>query len=167
MFMKIPLLMIAALWSAAPATAAVISFSPNPATTSVGDVFTLDVLVTDVLDLYGFEFNLAFDPGVVRVNDTFAGSFLALGGATFFIPGLIDNAAGTVSFVADTLIGPDRGSTVAVCWRASNFRPSRCHSAARSRCRMRCCSILVLGTSTPCRWPEVSRCLSTRRLNQP
>jgi hypothetical protein len=69
----------------------------------------LIVAASDVTDLYAYQFSLSFEPNLLHVVSINEGGFLATGGSTFFDPGTIDNAAGTVSFVFDTLIGPVAG----------------------------------------------------------
>ncbi len=77
----------------------------QPATTTVNitQPFSLDVAITNVTDLYAFQFDLGFDPNVLSVTNISEGPFLPSGGPTFFFPGIIDNVGGTVSFNADTL----------------------------------------------------------------
>lgn len=97
---------------AGPASATTLSVAADPAAVHVGDTFTLDVLVADVTDLYGFQFDVGFDPAIVQANAVLEGGFLAAGGrATSFVAGAIDNIAGTVSFTANTLLGPGAGVT--------------------------------------------------------
>ncbi|KQW48235.1 MULTISPECIES: cohesin domain-containing protein [unclassified Roseateles] len=95
---------------AAPVSATTLSFTASPAPVPVGDAFTLDVRVADAPDLYAFQFDIAFDPALMQAGAVLEGSYLSAGGgATFFIPGDIDNSAGTVSFTANTLVGPGPG----------------------------------------------------------
>jgi len=49
---------------AAPAPAATLSFAAPPAAVRPGDSFTLDVRVAEVVDLYAFQFDIAFDPAM-------------------------------------------------------------------------------------------------------
>ena len=84
--------------------APVVSLSPNPASVILGTAFTLDVSVTGVSDLYAFQFDLGFDPSVLAATGISEGAFLGTGGATFFIPGGIDNGAGSISSTANTLL---------------------------------------------------------------
>lgn len=69
-------------------------------TVKVGDVFTVPIDVSDVNDLFGFQFDLSYDSSVLEFVSIEEGSFLNRGGtvATFCIdaevtPGLIRNAA--------------------------------------------------------------------------
>lgn len=88
---------------------AVVSIAPSSSNVNVGDNFTVDVNISNVTDLYGFQFDLSLAPGVLSAVSIMEGSFLAGGGATFFIPGTIDNTAGTIALSANTLLGPGPG----------------------------------------------------------
>jgi len=68
-----------------------------------GNNFTVDVNISGVTDLYDFQFDLSFDPTILQVTNIAEGAFLPGSGATFFLPGFIDNSAGTITFNADTL----------------------------------------------------------------
>ncbi len=84
---------------------AIISIDPPSPTVTVGETFSLNVQITGAIDLYAFEFDLGFDPGVLSANNTYEGAFLPSGGATLFINGTIDNLGGTISYTADSLQG--------------------------------------------------------------
>ena len=63
-----------------------------------GDTFTLDILAEDVLDMAGWQFDIAFDPTVLEAANVSEGNFLKTGGATtFFQGGSINNAAGKIT----------------------------------------------------------------------
>lgn len=81
----------------------------NSVTVQSGNSFTLDIRVTDAADLYALQFDLSFDPTVLAASAISESAFLAQGGATFFIPGIIDATAGTIRFTADILQGPLAG----------------------------------------------------------
>ncbi len=64
----------------------------------VSDTFTLDIRAENVLDLAGWQFDIAFNPSVLEAVDVSEGDFLKTdGGATFFQSGRIDNAAGKIT----------------------------------------------------------------------
>ena len=64
----------------------------------IGDTFTLDVRAENVVDLAGWQFDIAFDPAVLQAVDVSEGDFLKTdGGATFFQSGSIDNAGGKIT----------------------------------------------------------------------
>ena len=88
--------------AALPMTAATISVVPSSATATVGDTITADINISDVLDLYAFQFDVSFAPGVLSANTPTDGLFLNSGG---FFSGFTDNAAGTITFIADSLVG--------------------------------------------------------------
>jgi hypothetical protein len=83
---------------------AILSVDPTTQTTSAGSVVTVDVDISNVSDLYGYQFDLTFNPSVLRAVSSSEGSFLPSGGSTFFISGANDNLHGTVSATADTLL---------------------------------------------------------------
>jgi general secretion pathway protein D len=92
----------------APVSAApILSVSPTSSDLLIGDPFTLDVSVENVTDLYAFQFNITFDPTVLRVDDVLEGAFLSSGGPTLFVPD-INQMLGSLTFTA-SLIGPVSG----------------------------------------------------------
>ncbi|HYI97503.1 MAG TPA: cohesin domain-containing protein [Bryobacteraceae bacterium] len=91
------------------ASAATILIDPASSTTSVGGAANVAIQVTDVNDLYAYQFDLSFDPTVLSITGVSEGGFLSSGGSTFFFPGTIDNALGTLSLTAGALEGPVSG----------------------------------------------------------
>jgi hypothetical protein len=89
---------------------ATISIQPSPSVVSEGESFSLRVSVDDITDLYAFQFDIGFKPGLLAVTAITEGSFLSSAGPTFFIPGTVDNPAGQVAFTADTLVGAIPGA---------------------------------------------------------
>ena len=83
-----------------------LSVNPTSSSVSVGNSVTLDVNVSNVTNLYAFQFDLSFAPGTLSSVSIVEGSFLPTVGATFFIPGTIDNVGGAIASTADTLLGP-------------------------------------------------------------
>lgn len=70
----------------------------------------LTVRARDVVDLYGYQFTLNFDPALLRAVAGTEGTFLqSTGATTFFDAGSIDNLGGSISFVLGGLIGPLAG----------------------------------------------------------
>jgi hypothetical protein len=84
----------------------VVSIHPSVSNPVAGSTFDVLVDITSVTDLYAFEFDISFNPTVLSAVNVTEGAFLPAGGTTFFIPGLIDNTAGTIAFTSDTLVGP-------------------------------------------------------------
>ena len=100
----IALLLGAASLHAAVA-APVLSATATPVPAILGATVGLDVSITDITDLYGYQFTLLFDPALLQASVGTEGVFLATGGSTYFGAGTNDNVAGSISGVFDTLIG--------------------------------------------------------------
>ena len=92
------------LWPSRALADAIVSVA-SPASASQGSTFAIDVNIANVSDLYAFQLDLSFNPSVLQATSILEGAFLPGGGPTFFIPGAIDNTAGSVTFNADTLQG--------------------------------------------------------------
>jgi len=84
----------------------IVSIQPNVSNPVAGSTFDVLVDISSVTDLYAFQFDIGFNPTVLSVVNVTEGAFLPAGGATLFIPGAIDNTAGTISFTGDSLLGP-------------------------------------------------------------
>lgn len=91
------------------ASAATVVIEPAVSVTSAGSSVTVAVQVTNVVDLYAYQFDVSFNPTVLSAADITEGAFLPGGGSTFFLPGTIDNVAGTVTFIGGSLEGPSPG----------------------------------------------------------
>jgi Cohesin domain/PEP-CTERM motif len=97
----------AALCGAAPSSAAPVVAITLPATTFDIDVtFMVDIDITGASGVYGHQFDLGFDPRVLRAESSAEGTWLAAAGTTVFFGGDIDNDDGVVEFVAGSLVGP-------------------------------------------------------------
>jgi hypothetical protein len=85
---------LCALAAPTPVAAAPIISAPF-VTVAVGDIISIDVSVTDVLDLEFFQFDLSFDPLIVQADPTGATAGAVLPGDWFFTSaGVVDNSAG-------------------------------------------------------------------------
>jgi adhesin HecA-like repeat protein len=87
----------------------ILSIHPPSTSVAAGGTFAVHVNISNVSDLFAFQFDINFTPGILSATSITEGSFLPGGGTTFFIPGTIDNTAGTISSTADTLIGAISG----------------------------------------------------------
>lgn len=87
----------------------ILSIDPMSSAASVGEEVTLDVNISNVTDLYGFQFDLGFAPGTLSAISITEGTFLFSAGPTFFLPGDIDNTTGTIALTANSLLGPGPG----------------------------------------------------------
>lgn len=104
---KLLLLMAFAAVLGQPAVShAVPSVTAGSATVSVGNLFTIPISITDAVELTSWQFDLAFTPAIVQANSVTEGPFLSSSGTqlTFLTPGVIDNATGLISLVADLFV---------------------------------------------------------------
>lgn len=101
------LLILVSLFNMLPAHASVDISISSPSTNFVeGDTFGVDIYISGVSNLYGFEFDLGFDPAILSATDISEGSFLASGrNTTFWIPGTIVNPNGLIELTVNTLQG--------------------------------------------------------------
>jgi hypothetical protein len=103
----------AALLSAACAQAwavPTLSITPTPASATPGSSLGVDVMVSDIADLYIYQFSLAFNASVLQAGTVSLGNFLEGSGLpTLGDPGMVDNVAGTISYTFNTLLGPEAG----------------------------------------------------------
>jgi hypothetical protein len=91
---------------------AVVSVSVPTGTINPGQQFTVNINVVPNNPIAGMQFNLTFNSAVLTVNNIAEGNLLSQGGAsTYFNPGNINNAAGTVTGVFGAITSP--GQTVA------------------------------------------------------
>jgi hypothetical protein len=98
------LLLLVGLVGSPAVMATTVSIQPPSSTYSVGDSFSLSINISDVTDLYAFQFDIGFSPSILAAMGISEGTFLSGGvRTTNYIPGTIDNITGTVTFTADTL----------------------------------------------------------------
>lgn len=89
-----------------PASAVpLVSVEPSLSTASIGNFVDVSVNIMSPMDIFAYQFDVNFDPEILSAISAEEGRFLAVGGPTFFIPGAVDNLSGTISFIANTLIG--------------------------------------------------------------
>lgn len=91
--------------------AATISVSPFSTSVVAGRNFDVRVVVDSISDLYAYQFDIAFDPSIVRATGVSAGALLGNAGATLFVPGDIDNTVGIIAAIANSLQGSLGGVT--------------------------------------------------------
>jgi general secretion pathway protein D len=104
-------LLVLVMLLGAGSQAQTISIQPFSSTVDAGNMFTVDVTASGVTDLFAFQFDVDFDPTIISAVTISEGPTLSGGGSTFFIPGSIDNGAGSIQFTTDTLIGAVPGVT--------------------------------------------------------
>jgi general secretion pathway protein D len=110
------------LWSINSEASVVLNVEPSSKIVNVGDNFYLDIEILNVTNLFSYQFDIAFDPAILSAQSINESSFLTNAGSTFFIPGEIDNGAGTISFTANTLVSPVAGVTGAGVLASISFQ---------------------------------------------
>jgi hypothetical protein len=103
------LVLFVGLWARSVAAAPILSIQPSTLSVNKGDSFSLDINITDVTDLYGFQFDLLYDPTILTAAAVTEGTFLAAGGPTVFIPGDSASTPGDISFTIGLLLGAVSG----------------------------------------------------------
>ncbi|QJE03438.1 PEP-CTERM sorting domain-containing protein [Massilia forsythiae] len=83
----------------------------SPGSVPPGSFVGVDVVISDVSDLYAYNFSITFDPKVVDVGGVSQQGFLSSAGPTFGTTGEIDNSTGIISFAGYTLVGPQAGAS--------------------------------------------------------
>jgi Cohesin domain len=115
-FFALACLMLIALPAASGADPVVTAGS---ATVHVGDTFDIPISIVNASELQSWQFDLAFNPAIVRANTLTEGSFLSESGTklTLFLPGVIDNVTGHITLVAGSFVdlppGPSGGGVLA------------------------------------------------------
>jgi C1A family cysteine protease len=88
-------------------TPTAVTVEPVSNNVGIGDTFTVNIFVDPNTDVAGAQFNLSFDASVVTANNVTEGNLLSQDGAsTFFLPGTINNTAGTIINVAGVITTP-------------------------------------------------------------
>jgi hypothetical protein len=105
-----PMVLIAVLivCAAVPAYGTpILSLVPNfSGIVEPGQSVSYNIDITGAAGLYSWAFSLLVDPSVLSITGAVEGSFLAGGGETLFLPGIIDNSEGRLFAVGDALVGP-------------------------------------------------------------
>jgi hypothetical protein len=104
-------IVVSAISSPILAATPVLSIAATPDPAVQGSPVSLDILISGITDLYGYQFSLTFNPSVLQATSVVERPFLASAGTTFFDAGSINNTTGTVAFVADSLVGLVAGAS--------------------------------------------------------
>lgn len=104
-----------------PTPPATIYAGPLPTGYGIGDTITLNIMISNVADLYTWQAGMTFNPTAIQVVTTAApnntktdatqtafieGNFLKNGGSTWWFTGLLDNNAGTIGYYGCSLYAP-------------------------------------------------------------
>ena len=83
-----------------------IAIEPSQQIVSAGQQFSIDVDICNASNVLADFLNVSFTPGFVSATAVLEGNFFSQIGPTTFLPGVIDNAAGTLSGVEDNFVPP-------------------------------------------------------------
>jgi hypothetical protein len=82
----------------------ILTLVPSSSTVNLGNNFTVDLTITSVTDLFGWQLDIGFSPaGRINATSVVEGPFLGAG--TTFGSGTINNAAGTITLIFNSLSG--------------------------------------------------------------
>ncbi len=98
-----------------------VSIQPANVVVGIGQTFSLNISIANVINLYAYQFTVNFNPGVLSANSMSEGPLLKSGGTTFFDGGTINNSTGTISFTFDTMLGAGPGVNGSGVLTTANF----------------------------------------------
>ncbi len=81
--------------------------SVNPATQNVsnGDTFTVEIKISEASDLYGFQFDIEYDPDILRYEKIEEGDFLSENGTDMTYPVDPKVSSGLIKNIVNTRLG--------------------------------------------------------------
>ena len=120
----------------------ILSFGTNGGQAVLGSTQDYAVNIADVSDLYTYQFSINYDARYLRALGVTEGGFLATGGATLGSTGFIDDGAGTISFIYNTLYGGGPGVSGSGLLASIRFEAIGVGSAALSFA-----DVLLLGST--------------------
>jgi hypothetical protein len=82
-----------------------VGLSPSSQTVSAGSTFTVDIVVDPQVPIAGVQANMSFDHELLSANSVTEGNLLSSSCTTFFMPGIKDNTAGTITGMACAVLG--------------------------------------------------------------
>lgn len=112
-FVGVLALAIAVLVSSPASATAILSIEPAASVVQVGDTFSVNVNIADAVDLFGYQFDIIFNPAAFTADAVLQGSFFGPPdpNVSLFDGGLVDNTLGTISFIFSTLLFDVSGRT--------------------------------------------------------
>jgi PKD repeat protein len=120
-----------------PMPAARIYAGPVPTQYQIGDTITLNIMISNVTNLFGWQAGMTFNPAVIQCITTTApnntvtnatetafieGNFLKSGGNTWWLTGPLDNNAGVIGYYGCSLYGSVVGVSGSGVLFAINFK---------------------------------------------
>ncbi|MES2741472.1 MAG: cohesin domain-containing protein [Pseudomonadota bacterium] len=105
-----PLLSVLLLVSLQGQATPLLTLAADTSEQSIGGQFNISADISEISDLYAFNFTLEYDASKVILISVTEGNFLSKVNTTYFIPGTNDGM-GSVAFSAVALIGPIGGAS--------------------------------------------------------
>ena len=93
--------------SGVSAASPVISLNPLNSSINTGSTTTVSIDLSGGVDVFAYQFDILFTSGLLSVSQATSGLFLSDG--TGFFPGIVDDAAGSISFISDAVVGAGPG----------------------------------------------------------
>lgn len=92
-------------------TATVFVDPPTIKASSIGETFTINIYISNVVDLYAWQAGVTFNGEVLNCTEVYEGEFLNRGGNTIFVESWrdVDNTTGIIYFRGDCLVGAQSG----------------------------------------------------------
>ncbi len=84
---------------------------PPDGSASIGSTFTMNVRVKNVSDLYGYQFDVSYDPSILQAESVKEGSLLKGIGSTWFNTGKINNSTGLINDIYNVLMSVPEGAS--------------------------------------------------------
>lgn len=81
-----------------------LSFTVGSASVTAGTTFSIDVTVTNAVDLTSWQLDVGYDPSRLQANSVTEGPFLSSFGTTLFVPGFIDNTSGLIGGISNFFV---------------------------------------------------------------
>lgn len=95
----------------ATSPATTVSIEPQTSAWLPDTIFNITVVVTDVSELYGWQFNVTFNPAVLEALNFTEGPFLKQAGDTYELPVTINNTGGWVFAGRSLFPYPEHGAS--------------------------------------------------------
>ncbi len=86
-----------------------VSVSPSMQSVGMGDTVAVEIKVSNANDLYGFQFDIEYDPGVLKYEKIEEGPFLSNNAADTSYPIAPEVSSGLLDNIANTRLGPVGG----------------------------------------------------------
>lgn len=95
------------LFCGASVASPVISLNSQDSSINTGSSTTVSIDLSGGVDVFAYQFDILFTPGMLSVSEATSGLFLSDG--TGFFSGIVDDAAGSITFISDAVVSVGPG----------------------------------------------------------